>query len=366
MKLNRRMLFTGVAGMAMAIAVGCTTAPTETADTAPASDAAPTEEAAASEEAIVNVYSSRHYDTDDALYESFTEQTGIEINLIEGEGDELIERIKSEGVNSPGDVFITVDAGRLWRAEQEGLLQPVDSELLKTSIPENLRHPDGLWFGLTTRARVLIYNKDTVDPSELSTYEDLADPKWQGRVCIRSSTNIYNVSLVGSMIETIGEEATAAWIDGIVTNLAREPEGGDTDQIKAVAAGQCDVAIANHYYWARLAKSEDPAEQEIASQVGVFFPNQGDRGTHINISGAGVLANAPHPENAIAFIEFLASPEAQEIFAAGNNEYPVVEGVTIDPIVAELGNFKVDAINVATYGENSPKVLELIDRAGWK
>ena len=322
---------------------------------------------AASEPAgVVNVYSARHYDTDDDLYDSFTEQTGIEINLIEGKSDELIERIKAEGEASPADVFITADAGRLWRADEEGLLQPVSSELLEERVPENLRHPDGMWFGLTKRARVLVYNTDAVDPAELSTYEALAGPEWEDRVCIRSSSNIYNQSLVGSFIESNGVEATEAWVEGLISNLAREPEGGDTDQIKAVAAGQCDVAIANDYYWARLAKSDDAADQDVVAKTAVFFPNQDDRGTHVNISGAGVVAGAENVDNAIAFLEFLVSSEAQQVFANGNNEYPVVEGVEVDDIVAELGSFKVDEINVATYGENNPEVVQLVDRVGWQ
>ncbi len=315
---------------------------------------------------VVNVYSSRHYDTDDQVYDSFTEETGIEVNLIEGDADELISRLESEGSNSPGDVFITVDASRLWRAEEAGLFQPTSSETLEDSIPEALQHPDGLWFGLTQRARVIVYNLDKVAPSDISTYEDLALPEWQGRVCIRSSSNIYNQSLLGSMIESEGVEETEAWADGLVDNLAREPEGGDTDQIKAVAAGQCDVAVVNHYYWARLAKSEDATEQAIAEQTGIIFPNQGDRGTHINISGAGVLANAPHPENAVAFIEYLVSPEAQETFAVGNNEYPALEGVAVDDVVAELGDFKRDTVNVSAYGRNNPEAIKLSDRVGWK
>ncbi|NET51216.1 MAG: Fe(3+) ABC transporter substrate-binding protein [Merismopedia sp. SIO2A8] len=314
----------------------------------------------------INVYSARHYDVDDALYQTFTDQTGIEVNLLEGKSDELLERLQSEGENSPADIFMTVDAGRLWRAEEAGLFQAVDSDVLESSIPENLRHPDGLWFGLTKRARGIVYNVDAVSPDELSTYEALAEPEWNGRVCIRSSSNIYNQSLIGSMIETKGVEATEAWVTELVNNLAREPEGGDTDQIKAVAAGQCDVAIANHYYWARLAKSEDAADQEVVSKTAVFFPNQGDRGTHVNISGAGVLANAPNSENAIAFLEFLASPEAQKVFGEGNNEYPVVEGVSVDPIVAELGEFKVDEVNVSSYGRNNPEVVKLVDRVGWE
>jgi iron(III) transport system substrate-binding protein len=315
---------------------------------------------------VVNIYSARHYDTDEDLYDQFSEQTGIEVNVIEGESDELLERIQAEGENSEADVLITVDAGRLWRAEEAGVLQAVDSTVLDDSIPESLRHPEGLWFGLTKRARVIVYNVDTVDPTELSTYEALAEPEWEGRVCIRSSGNIYNQSLLGSMVETIGTEATEAWVEGLVGNLARDPEGGDTDQIKAVAAGQCDVAVANHYYWARLAKSDDAADQEVVGQTAIFFPNQDDRGTHVNISGAGVAAYAPNRDNAIAFLEFLASPEAQVVFAEGNNEYPVVEGVEVEPIVAELGDFKVDEVNVSSYGSNNAEVVQIVDRSGWE
>ncbi|MEO0408228.1 MAG: Fe(3+) ABC transporter substrate-binding protein [Cyanobacteria bacterium P01_A01_bin.135] len=360
--MNRQTWAAIAAGIALMGVAGCSSEPQSVSeggqDTQDTSDA--------SEEQVVNLYSARHYDTDNALYDSFTEQTGIEINLIEGESDELLERIVSEGDNSPADVFITVDAGRLWRAEEAGILQPVESDVLEGSVPENLRHPDGLWFGLTQRARVLVYNPETVDPAELSSYEALADPEWEGRVCIRSSDNIYNQSLLGSLVETAGPEATEDWAKGIVENLAREPEGGDTDQIKAVAAGQCDVAVANHYYWARLAKSEDSQDQAIAEQTAVFFPNQEGRGTHVNISGAGVVASAPNPDNAVAFLEFLVSPEAQEVFAEGNNEYPVVEDVEIDPVIAELGDFKRDEVNVAAYGRNNPEVVQIVDRAGWK
>ena len=316
--------------------------------------------------AVVNVYSARHYDVDDELFDSFTEQTGIEVNVVEGKSDELIERITAEGDASPADVFITVDAGRLWRAEQAGIFQPISSAVLDEKVPENLRHPDGLWYGLTKRARVLIYNVDTVDAAELSTYEALAEPAWNGRVCVRSSSNIYNQSLVGSFIETIGPEETEAWAQGLVNNFARDPDGGDVNQIKAVAAGQCDVAIANHYYWARLAKSDEPESQDVIAKTAIFFPNQDDRGTHVNISGVGVVTGAENKENAIAFLEFLVGSEAQEVFAGSNNEYPVVEGITMDPIVAELGEFKVDEVNVSAYGRNNPEVVKIVDRAGWQ
>ncbi|MEL7505668.1 MAG: Fe(3+) ABC transporter substrate-binding protein, partial [Cyanobacteria bacterium J06554_6] len=306
---------------------------------------------------VVNVYSARHYDVDDELFSRFTEQTGIEVNVIEGNSDELIERIQTEGENSPADVFITVDAGRLWRAEEAGIFQPANSAELDAAVPENLRHPDGLWYGLTKRARVLVYNSGTVDPAELSTYEVLAEPEWEGRVCVRSSQNIYNQSLVGSMIETEGLEATEAWAEGLVDNLARQPDGGDIAQIEAVAAGQCDVAIVNHYYWARLAKSDETDAQDVISKTAVFFPNQDGRGTHVNISGAGVVAGAENEENAIAFLEFLTGPLAQTVFARSNNEYPVVEGIGTDPVVAELGEFKVDEVNVSAYGRNNSEVV---------
>jgi iron(III) transport system substrate-binding protein len=283
----------------------------------------------------VNLYSARHYDTDVALYEDFTAETGIEVNLIEGDADQLIERIKAEGRNSPADILITVDAGRLWRAEEAGILEPVESAVLAERIPASLRHPEGLWFGLSKRLRGVVYAKDRVDPSEITTYEDLADPKWQGRICIRSSTNVYNQSLVASMIEADGVEATEAWAKGLVDNFARPPQGADTDQIRAVAAGECDVAVVNHYYFVRLLKSEDDAE--IGDQVGIVFPNQDGRGAHANISGAGVVATAPHPGNAVKFLEYLTTPQAQIYFAKGNNEFPVVADVELDPILQSWG-----------------------------
>jgi iron(III) transport system substrate-binding protein len=315
---------------------------------------------------VVNLYTSRHYDADDELYEAFAEATGIRVNVVEADADQLIERIKAEGANSPADLLMTVDAGRLWRAQQEDIFEPVDSAVLTDAVPENLRHPDGLWFGLTKRARVIMYNKDTVDPSELSTYEDLADPKWRGRILVRTSTNIYNQSLVGSLIAAHGSDDTEAWARDFVANFAREPEGNDTAQIKAAAAGLGDIAIANTYYLARLARSEDPADQEVAEQMRVFFPNQDGRGTHVNISGAGVIKTAPNPEAAVQFLEFLVSPEAQEIFANSNNEYPVVEGVATNSAVASFGDFKEDSLSAEVLGENNPEALRITDRAGWK
>ncbi|MEM9947322.1 MAG: Fe(3+) ABC transporter substrate-binding protein [Cyanobacteria bacterium P01_D01_bin.36] len=317
-------------------------------------------------DSVVNLYSARHYDVDEQLYEAFTEDTGIQVNVLEGNPDELIERITSESEQSPADVFVAVDAGRLWRAQEADIFQPVDSEVLRSAVPESLREPSGLWFGLTTRSRLIVYNKEAVQPSELSTYENLAEPEWEGRVCVRSSGNVYNQSLVGSMIETIGAEATEEWAKGLVNNFARQPEGGDVDQIKAVAAGQCDVAIVNHYYWARLAKSDDAENLEAVEKTALFFPNQDGRGMHVNVSGIGMVKSSPNPENAVAFMEFLVSDQAQEVFARSNNEYPVVEGVDLEPVVAELGEFKVDTVNVSAYGRNNPQVNEIVDRAGWE
>lgn len=355
MKLNKRGFSATFAGVALIFTAACSSQPT--GETTSFNSTTPQ---------VVNVYSSRHYDSDEALFKTFTEKTGIQINLIEGKDDELIERIKNEGQNSPADILITVDAGRLWRAEKAGLFQAVNSQTLESAVPENLRDPDDRWFGLTKRARVIVYDKSDVKPSDLSTYEKLADPQWKGRICIRSSGNIYNQSLIGSMIQTDGAEATEKWAKGIVTNLARQPEGGDTDQIKAVAAGQCDVALVNHYYWARLARSDQAEDRAIADKVGIFFPNQQNRGTHVNISGAGVIASAPHKENAIAFLEFLVSPEAQTIFAEGSLEYPVVSSIQPDDMLKGLGTFKVDSVNVASYGENNSQSVQIADRAGWK
>ena len=321
---------------------------------------------AAAEEAVLNIYSARHYQTDEKLYEGFTEATGIEINRIEGKDDALIERLKSEGRNSPADILITVDAGRLWRAEQADLFQPVDSDLLDERIPANLRHPDGLWFGFSTRARVIYYNKETIDPAGLDSYEDLADPKWAGEVCIRSSTNIYNLSLLGSIIEANGEEAAQDWAEGVVANFARDPQGGDTDQIRAVAAGECGISVGNTYYYFRLQRSDDPEDRAVAGAVGVILPNQDGRGTHVNVSGAGVAAHAPHPGNAKKFLEYLASDAAQAYFADGNNEFPAVASVEANETVQSLGDFKVDAVNVAVFGENQPTAQMIFDRAGWK
>ena len=314
----------------------------------------------------LNIYSSRHYQTDEALYANFTKMTGIEINRIEGKGDALIERIKSEGANSPADLLITVDAGRLWRADQANLFQPVRSQVLNERVPSNLRHPDGHWFGFSSRARLIVYNKTAVKVGEIGRYEDLAEPEWRGRICIRSSSNIYNQSLLGSLIAAHGEAGAENWAKGVVANFARDPKGGDTDQIRSVAAGECDVAVANSYYYARLKTAKKEKDRGLADEVGVVFPNQDDRGTHINISGAGVLKHAPHREAAVKFLEYLTSDEAQSYFADGNNEYPVVPGVAPNSTLQALGTFKADPVSVAAYGENQSTAQKIFDRVGWK
>jgi iron(III) transport system substrate-binding protein len=321
---------------------------------------------AAAEAAELNLYSSRHYQTDEALYDDFTKKTGIKINRIEGKGDALISRITVEGANSPADVLITVDVARLWRADQEGLFQPVASEILEESVPANLRHPQGHWFGFSTRGRLIYYSKESMDGTEISRYEDLASPDLKGRLCIRSSSNVYNQTLLSSMIAEKGEAEAEAWAQGLVDNFARDPVGGDTDQIRAVAAGVCDVAVANSYYYVRLMTSDKEDDQAVAKKVGWIFPNQNDRGTHVNVSGAGVLKHAPNREEAIAFLEYLVSPDAQRYFADGNNEYPVVNGVPANSSLAKLGEFKADTQAIAEIGKYQPTAQKIADRVGWK
>ena len=314
----------------------------------------------------VNVYSHRHYDTDDQLFRRFTELTGIRVNVVTASADELITRLESEGAASPADVLITVDAGRLHRAKVRGLLQPVRSAVLEANVPGHLRDPDGQWFGLTQRARVIFFHKERVDPATLSGYADLADPRFRGRVLIRSSESVYNQSLLASIIAHQGEEAAAVWARGVVANMARTPRGGDTDQVKALAAGAGDLAVANTYYVVRLAQSEDPEEVRIFGQVGVFFPGPDGNGTHVNVSGAGVTAHAPNRANAVALLEFLSGDEAQELFAAGGGEYPVKEGVAWAPALEAWGPFHADTLSLTRLGERNDEAVRIFDRAGWR
>lgn len=329
-------------------------------------DGAEQEAEGPAEARVVNVYSHRHYPADVELMRRFTEETGIEVNMVTASADELITRLENEGEASPADVLITVDAGRLHRAKTRELLRAVDSEVLRENVPENLRDRDGRWFGLARRARVIAYHVDRVDPSELSTYEALVDPAWRDRILVRSSSNVYNQSLLASLIAHLGPEEAEAWAAGIVENMARPPSGGDTDQIKAVVAGAGDVAIVNTYYVARLATSEDPAEREIAERIGVFFPNQDGRGAHVNVSGAGVTRSADHVEEAIRLLEFLTSDEAQRAFAEANQEYPVKPGVAWSETLREWGGFEADTLDLTRLGELNDEAVRIFDRVGWR
>jgi iron(III) transport system substrate-binding protein len=321
---------------------------------------------ALAQDKVLNLYTSRHYQTDEALYSNFTKKTGIKINRIEAGEDPLIERMKQEGVRSPADVLVTVDAGRLWRAEQAGLLQPAKSKVLEERIPAALRHPEGLWYGFSLRARPIFYAKGKVDPATIRTYEDLANPALKGKICVRGSSNVYNLSLMSSMIAAVGPQNAEQWAKGVVANMARTPKGGDTDQLTALAAGECDVALANTYYYVRLLKSAKPEERAVGEKIGVVFPNQADRGAHVNISGAGVAKHAPHRDAAIQFLEYLTSPEAQAYFANGNNEYPISGPVRDNRELAALGDFKKDSVNVSLLGRNQAAAQQIYDRAGWK
>lgn len=315
---------------------------------------------------VVNVYSSRHYDTDRALYDGFTQATGVRVRLIEGDADQLIERIRNEGANSPADVLITVDAARLERARAANLLQPVRSPVLEQRVPAHLRDPAGHWFGLSKRARVFVVARDWTPPAALARYEDLANPALKGTICVRAANHVYNISLAGSILAADGPAGLEAWAKGVVANMGRPPQGGDTPQIQAVAAGQCRIAISNTYYLGRLAASSNAAERAVADAVRVIFPNQADRGTHVNVSGAGVVRTAPNRDAAVAFIEYLTSVRAQEMFANGNFEYPVVDEVNVHPIVRAFGSFREDTLNAVAYSGNGAEALTAMQRAGWR
>lgn len=312
----------------------------------------------------VNVYSARHYDTDIALYDTFTEQSGIAVNLIEGGSDALIERIVNEGEYTPADILITVDAGRLWRAQERGVFQPIKSAILEERIPAHLRETDGYWFGLSKRARVIVHAKDNALSMPITRYEDLTHEALRGRVCMRSSSNIYNLSLMASLIEAHGATGAETWAKGVVENLARPPQGNDTSNVSAVATGECGVTISNTYYLGRWLASDDERTQELMNSLQVVFPNQADRGTHVNISGAGVTRFAPNQENAIRFLEYLTSDFAQTLFAEGNNEYPVVGKPS--GAITKLGNFEEDMLAAQRLGENQSAAVRVYDRAGWR
>ena len=313
----------------------------------------------------VNLYSSRHYDTDERLYSDFEEATGIKINRIEGKADELITRMAAEGENSPADVLLTVDTSRLERAKDAGVLQPIESDLLETRIPAYLQDEDNQWFGFSQRARILFYDKNDVAEPPM-TYQDLADPKYKGQICIRSSSNVYTQTITAALIEHLGADAVKGWADAVVDNFARSPQGGDTDQLRGIVSGECDIAMSNTYYFARAIRKPVDGLSDSIGMIGWVFPNQDSVGAHMNLSGGGVAAHAPNKENAIKFLEYLASDQAQQYFSAGNDEYPAVPGVALSPSVAQLGFFKPDDVDASAIASNVPDAQKLLNEAGWE
>ncbi|WP_430449776.1 extracellular solute-binding protein [Rhodophyticola sp.] len=313
----------------------------------------------------LNLYSSRHYDTDERLYSEFTELTGIAINRIEGNADELIARMEAEGENSPADVFLTVDTVRLARATDMGLLQPVESDVLEARIPAYLQDDENHWFGFSQRSRILFYDRNDVE-NPPRTYQDLANPEYEGMVCIRSSSNVYTQNIVAALIAHLGVEATQEWATAVVGNFARDPQGGDTDQLRGIVSGECDIAMSNTYYFGRAIRTEVDGLSGSLDMVGWVFPNQNDLGAHMNISGGGVAAHAPNRDNAIAFLEYLASDQAQEYFSAGNDEYPAVPGVALSPSVASLGIFRPDTIDLSEIADNVDAAVDVLNNAGWE
>ncbi len=329
--------------------------------------------AASAQEQVLNLYSARHYSTDEALYTNFTKATGIRINRVDSDDAGILARLKAEGAASPADVILLVDAARLYKGEVDGLFRPVKSKVLEDAIPAQYRGPAGAegspWFGFSTRARVVVYDKLKVKREDVDTYEELGDAKHKGKICIRSGSHPYNLSLFGSVMQHMGEQKTEQWLKGFVANLARDPKGGDTDQIKAVGAGECQIAVSNTYYIARLLRSNAPEDKALMEKVGIVFPNQQSWGTHLNIAGGAVAKNSKNPAAAVKFLEYLASAEAQNYFANGNNEWPTAKGVAVsNPALKAMtgGDFKAETIPRAAVGANSVKVQQMLDRVGFK
>lgn len=353
MNLTKRGLIAAFLVASLAVA-GCTA----NQSSAPQAQAEPKE---------VNVYTARHYPgIDDAIYKAFTDKTGIKVNLIKASGEELLQRIKTEGAAGKADIYFTADAGNLAAAKEAGILQPAKSAVLEKNIPANLRDKDNMWVGLTMRARVLVYAKDRVNPADLSTYEDLTAPRWAGKILVRSANNIYNQSMLASFIELHGEAKAKEWAAGIVANMARKPEGGDRDQALAVAAGVGDIAIMNTYYLGQMLTSKDPAQAQAAAKLGVFFPNQATTGTHINVSGAGIVKTSKNTANALKLLEFLSEAEAQKTFAEASTEYPVNPAVEPSDLLKAWGTFKKQDINLSKLGEHNKRAVQLLTEAGWK
>lgn len=319
-----------------------------------------------SEDQVVNVYTHRHYEADDALFSKFTEETGIKVNIVNASADELIQRLETEGEDSNADILITVDAGRLYRAQSKDLLQPIRSETLERNIGKEFREKDGYWYGMTYRARIIAYAKDRVKPEDIKTYEDLADPRWKDKVLIRSSENIYNQSLLASIIVADGEEQATEWAQGVVANMARNPKGSDRDQVKAIASGEGDIAVVNTYYIGLMLNDENVEERKAGETVGIIFPNQDGRGTHINISGIGVTKYSPNRDNAIKLMEFLSGEESQQTLANLNYEYPINTKAHKADILETWGDFKADRIELSELGEYNSKAVRIFDKVGWK
>lgn len=362
--MNSRSLLSGLATalLSVSLLVGCSGgAKTTPAAVTPAP--APTQPA---KEQVVNLYSARNYPVDTVLYEEFTKQTGIKVNVVQGKAEELIERLKREGESTPADLFVTVDGGVLNNAKEAGVLQPMTSPIIEQNVPKALRDKENNWIGLSTRARVIAYSKERVKPEQLSTYEDLAGAQWKGKVLVRSSTSLYNQSLVAALIDANGEQAVQTWAQGLVANMAKKPEGGDRDQVKAIAAGVGDVAIINTYYYGQMTVSKDAEEVKAAEKVALFFPNQKTNGTHINISGAGLTKHSKNKENAIKLVEFLTSEGAQAKVAASNFEFPVNAKTTKPELLKAWGEFKTQQIDWAKLGTNNKKALELMTKAAWQ
>ena len=319
----------------------------------------------AAAEGEVNIYSSRHYDTDERLYTDFEEATGIKVNRLEGKADELIARMEAEGANSPADILLTVDTSRLERAKDAGVLQSIDSTVLEARVPSYLQDADNEWFGFSQRARILFYDKnDVTDPP--MTYAELADPKYRGMVCIRSSSNVYSQTILSAIIEHAGEDAAKAWAEGVVANFARAPQGGDTDQLRGIVSGECEISMSNTYYFARAIRKDVSGVSDSLDMIGWVFPDQGGNGTHMNLSGGGVAAHAPNKDNAIAFLESLTSDQAEQYFSAGNDEYPAVPGVGLSPSVAQLGFFKPDDVDLSAVAKNVTTAQKIFNEVGWE
>jgi iron(III) transport system substrate-binding protein len=318
------------------------------------------------ETGVVNVYTARHYDTDRAIYDAFTAKTGIVVRELPANADQLLERIRLEGADTQADLVIAADAGALWRMAEAGLLQPVDTPQLRAAVPERLRDPMQRWWSFSKRARVIVYRKGAIDPATISSYDDLASPALHGKVCVRSSTNTYNKSMMAARIARVGADAALAWARGVRANFARDPQGSDTDQLRAIAAGACSVALVNHYYLVRMAASADPADRAVADAIGLVFPDQNGDGAHVNVSGAGVAAYAQHRDNAVALLEFLLSPEAQAMLPAGNEEYPVRSGVPLTAELTALGAFKDETVSIDALGRHQEEAARLFEQAGWR